>query len=134
MKANRSYTMKHGDLAMDNTTHVPPVVSVQCGAIQASAWINTKVVSSVQADFPSVKISKSYTDKNTGEWKTTYSFSIEDLPKVALVATEIYRYFRVRMREPGKQDAQGQVDESKQRTWPNCNSTAEHGGHKYESK
>jgi len=44
--------------------------------------------------FYSVTINKAY--KEGEEWKHTNSFNIEDLPKVALVATEAYKYIRLR--------------------------------------
>ncbi len=42
----------------------------------------------------SVTINKAFKDGE--DWKYTNSFNIEDLPKVALVATEAYKYIRLR--------------------------------------
>jgi hypothetical protein len=42
----------------------------------------------------SVTINKAF--KEGEEWKYTNSFNIEDLPKVALVANEAYKYVRLR--------------------------------------
>jgi hypothetical protein len=42
----------------------------------------------------SVAINKVF--KEGEEWKYTENFNIEDLPKVALVATEAYKYVRLR--------------------------------------
>ena len=42
----------------------------------------------------SITIDKAYKDGE--EWKHTNSFAAEDLPKVALVAIEAYRYLRLR--------------------------------------
>jgi len=44
--------------------------------------------------FYSVGIDKAYKDDD--KWKHTSSFAVEDLPKVALLANEVYRYLRLR--------------------------------------
>lgn len=41
----------------------------------------------------SINIDKTYKDGD--EWKHSTSFAVEDLPKVALVASEAYRYLRL---------------------------------------
>jgi hypothetical protein len=42
-------------------------------------------------------IGKAYKDGD--QWKHTTSFAAEDLPKVALLATETYRHLRVKVLE-----------------------------------
>ncbi len=59
-----------------------------------SIWANTKVVNGETVKLNSVTINKAF--KEGDDWKYTNSFSIEDLPKVALVATEAYKYIRLR--------------------------------------
>ena len=71
-----------------------PEKKFNCGSISASIWANTKVVAGETVKFYSVTINKAY--KEGEEWKYTNSFNIEDLPKVALVATEAYKYVRLR--------------------------------------
>jgi len=70
-----------------------PEKKFSCGSISASIWANTKVVTGEIVKFYSVTINKAY--KEGEEWKYTNSFNIEDLPKVALVATEAYKYIRL---------------------------------------
>ncbi len=70
-----------------------PEKKFNCGSISASIWANTKVVTGETVKFYSVTINKAY--KEGEEWKYTNSFNIEDLPKVALVATEAYKYIRL---------------------------------------
>ena len=62
--------------------------------ISASIWANTKVVTGETVKFYSVPINKTY--KEGEEWKYTNSFNIEDFPKVALVATEAYKYIKLK--------------------------------------
>ena len=71
-----------------------PEKKFSCGPISAGIWANTKVVAGETVKFYSVTINKAY--KEGEEWKYTNSFNIEDLPKVALVATEAYKYVRLR--------------------------------------
>jgi len=71
-----------------------PEKKFSCGSISASIWANTKVVSGEKIKIYSVTINKAF--KEGEEWKYTNSFNIEDLPKVALVATEAYKYVRLR--------------------------------------
>ena len=70
-----------------------PEKKFNCGPISASIWANTKVVNGETVKFYSVTINKAYKDGE--DWKYTDSFNIEDLPKVALVANEAYKYIRL---------------------------------------
>ena len=71
-----------------------PEKKFSCGPISASIWANTKVVTGETVKFYSVTINKTY--KEDDEWKHTNSFNIEDLPKVALVANETYKYIKLK--------------------------------------
>ena len=79
---------------MEDFTMNKPEKKFSCGSIAASIWANTKVVTGETVKFYSVTINKAY--KEGDEWKHTNSLNIEDLPKVALVATEAYKYVRLR--------------------------------------
>ena len=70
-----------------------PEKKFNCGSISASIWANTKVVNGETVKLYSVTINKAF--KEGDEWKYTNSFNIEDLPKVALVANEAYKYIRL---------------------------------------
>ena len=70
-----------------------PEKKFSCGSISASIWANTKVVNGETIKLYSVTINKAY--KECEDWKYTDSFNIEDLPKVALVANEAYKYIRL---------------------------------------
>ena len=52
------------------------------------------VVNGEMVKLYSVTINKAF--KEGDEWKHTNSFNIEDLPKIALVATEAYKYIRLK--------------------------------------
>ncbi|MHC4558459.1 MAG: hypothetical protein ACYTFW_13770 [Planctomycetota bacterium] len=71
-----------------------PEKKFNCGSISASIWANTKVVNGETVKLYSVTINKAY--KEGEGWKYTNSLNIEDLPKVALVANEAYKYIRLK--------------------------------------
>ena len=70
-----------------------PEKKFNCGSISASIWANTRAVNGEAVKLYSVTINKAF--KEGDEWKYTNSFNIEDLPKVALVANEAYKYIRL---------------------------------------
>ena len=78
-----------------------PEKTFRCGPITASIWAETKTVNGEMVKFYSISIDKAY--KNGDEWKHTNSFAAEDLPKVALVANEAYKYIRLTSVEPDEQ-------------------------------
>ncbi|HUU16671.1 MAG TPA: hypothetical protein VMW72_05935 [Sedimentisphaerales bacterium] len=71
-----------------------PEKRFKCGPVSASIWAKAKTVEGEMVKFYSVSIDKAYKDGD--EWKHTKSFATEDLPKVALVANEAYKYLRFR--------------------------------------
>jgi len=71
-----------------------PEKRFKCGPISASIWAQNKVVNGEPIKINSIHIDKAYKDGD--QWKHTTSFAAEDLPKVALLADEAYRYLRLR--------------------------------------
>ena len=84
---------------MEKTSKKNPIKVFSCGPIKAAIWLNSFEKDGTLVEVHSVKIDKSYKDKESDEWKTTGSLSAEDLPKVALVAMEAYKFIRVRESE-----------------------------------
>ena len=78
-----------------------PVKAFQCGPVKASIWMDPKVIDNEIVDVHSIRIDRVYKDKKDNEWKYTTTFYSEDLPKVALVANEAYKYLRMRAFTPG---------------------------------
>ena len=70
-----------------------PKKRFRCGAISASLWVDRKTVEGKPVEYHSISITKSYKDGD--DWKHTNSFSTEDLLKVALVASETYKFIRL---------------------------------------
>ena len=78
--------------------------------VSASVWAKNTTKDGKKIKFYSVSISRVYkknkddkngNDSNDGnEWQYTKSFRLEDLPKVALVANEAYKYIILNSSNP----------------------------------
>ena len=75
------------------------MITFSCGAIKAAIWLNCLEKNGTLVEIHSIRINKSYKDKENDEWKTTGNLSVEDLPKLAVVAMEAYKFIRVRESE-----------------------------------
>ena len=76
-----------------------PEKKFSTGAISATVWKNTGVGKDGQPfESHSVSLQRRYKDK-TGQWKSTDSMRVNDLPKVALVVEEAYKYLVLNGRE-----------------------------------
>ena len=58
------------------------------GRIEAAIWQNQVEQNGRPVVQYSIKVQRSYKDKDSGEWKTTDYFRPQDLPSLALVAQE----------------------------------------------
>ena len=80
---------------MDSTTNTQgnkPEKKIRAGGITATVWQNTgQNKSGEPVTYRTISLERNYKDKND-EWKSTNSFRINDLPKVALVAQKAYEY------------------------------------------
>ena len=74
-----------------------PEKKFSCGPVSASIWAKNKTVGGEAVKFYSVTITKAY--KEGEDWKYTNSFDIEDMPKVALVTNEVYKYIRLKSKD-----------------------------------
>ncbi|MBN2421545.1 hypothetical protein JXB27_04670 [Candidatus Woesearchaeota archaeon] len=61
------------------------------GAIQVSVWKNEAVKDGNKSEFRTVSIQRRYADKS-GEWKSTSTLRINDLPKASLVLNKAFEY------------------------------------------
>ena len=69
-----------------------PIKKFRIGAISASVWNNTGKKDDGQPfEYKSVTFERSYKDKD-GEWKTTNSLKLNDLPKATLVLNKAYEF------------------------------------------
>ncbi|VVB81744.1 Uncharacterised protein [uncultured archaeon] len=69
-----------------------PEKKFSTGAISATVWKNVRTDKEGKAyETRTVSLQRRYTDK-TGQWQSTNSLRLNDLPKAALVIEEAYRY------------------------------------------
>jgi len=83
---------------MENEVKNKPLKVFQCGPVKAATWADSKVINNAVVKVYSIKIDRAY--KHGDTWAYTNSFNAEDLPKVAVVANEAYKYLRMRTFEP----------------------------------
>jgi len=79
---------------MENPTNTgnKPEKKFSTGAISATVWKNTGTSKEgVEREYRTVSLQRIYTDKS-GQWQTTNSMRLNDLPKAALVITKAYEY------------------------------------------
>jgi hypothetical protein len=89
---------------MDETIKKSPVKVFSCGPVKAAIWSDSRVMNNTVVEVHSVRIDRSYKDKDNDEWKHTNTFNAEDLPKVALVAMEAYKFIRLCSPEQDRTD------------------------------
>ena len=69
-----------------------PEKKFRAGAISATVWLNKgHKATGEETEYRTISIERSYTDKE-GNWQSTNSFRVNDLPKVALLAQKAYEY------------------------------------------
>lgn len=71
-----------------------PAKIFRCGPDALAIWSENKTVNGAVVELHSIKLDKSY--KEGDQWKRTQSFAVEDLPKIAMLAQEAYKYLRLR--------------------------------------
>ena len=68
-----------------------PEQKFRAGSITATVWKNDIVKDGVNASFNSITLERSYKDKD-GNWQTTHSFRINDLPRLSMVTQKAFEY------------------------------------------
>ncbi len=84
---------------MESTANKPTKV-LFCGSLTATLWTTPRVKGDKVVEVVSIKFDKSY--EVEGQRKYTTTFYDEDLPKIALLAMEAYRFLKVRSMEPNE--------------------------------
>ncbi len=74
-----------------------PEKKFSTGVISATVWKNNGVSKKTgeQTEYRTVSLQRSYTDKD-GNWQTTNSLRVNDLPKAALVLQKAYEHIVLR--------------------------------------
>lgn len=67
-----------------------PEKKFRAGAVSATIWKNTGKKDGDEFEYRTVSIDRNYKDGD--DWKTTNSFRVNDLPKLANVANKAYDF------------------------------------------
>jgi hypothetical protein len=73
-----------------STSKNKPFLTIRAGSIKATVWANTITTKNGEMQVYNTTITKSYVDKEQ-QWQETTQFSMEDLPKVQLLCTQVYQ-------------------------------------------
>jgi hypothetical protein len=87
---------------MSEQTSQAPIKEFRSGRVKAAIWRNDVVQDGRSVVKYTVRIQKSFQDKQTQQWKTTDYFFPDELPRLALVAQKAYEY--TAMPERGETD------------------------------
>ena len=68
-----------------------PEKKFRIGSISATVWKNQSEKDGKTLEYRTVSFNRNYQD-NKGEWNTTNSLRVNDLPKAALVLQKAYEY------------------------------------------
>lgn len=70
-----------------------PEIRIRCGAIGVTVWKNTLTKKSgEEAEYNTVSFERRYMEKESGEWKSTNSMRVNDLPKAVMALQKAYEY------------------------------------------
>ncbi len=86
-----------------------PEKRFECGAVEAAVFENEIEKNGGKIKLKKVSIQKRYTNAE-GEWKSTNSYDVNDLPKLKLVVDEAYGYLAL-----GQGDGAGESAENGKR-------------------
>ncbi|AJF61622.1 TPA: hypothetical protein HA239_03975 [Candidatus Woesearchaeota archaeon] len=75
-----------------------PEKKFRIGSISATVWKNQSEKDGKILEYRTVSFERNYQD-NKGEWNTTNSLRVNDLPKAALVLQKAYEYISFRNSE-----------------------------------
>lgn len=89
-----------------------PETRFSTGAVSATVWKNKGLKKDGQeVEFRTISFGRRYQDKE-GNWKSTNSLRINDLPKAVVVLNEAYRYLILKEKtDPSSDDTEIEVEE-----------------------
>lgn len=88
---------------MESTKNNPPIKVFRTGSVKVAVWVRTVTRDNKEIQVHSVKISKSYKNKETGKWENTQHLFLSDLPRIAMLMMEAWRHYDVSSYEPETQ-------------------------------
>ncbi|MBT3463553.1 hypothetical protein HN789_04625 [archaeon] len=80
---------------IDSSEKNTPEKKFRAGAVSATIWKNETIKDNKVVDYRTISFTRNYQDAN-GEWNTTSSLRINDLPKARLVIDKAYEYLMLK--------------------------------------
>ncbi|MFH2019949.1 MAG: hypothetical protein ABIJ34_00915 [archaeon] len=99
---NKMKTTISAPAQQKSNTGNAPEKKFRSGGICATVWKNQSVKDGKVVEFRTVSFDRNYQDKE-GEWNTTNSLRVNDLPRASLVLQKAYEY--VALRETASDEA-----------------------------
>ncbi len=87
-----------------------PEKKFRAGAVSATVWKNTNQNEKGTVEYKSVSFERGYKDLS-GQWKSTHSLRLNDLPKAQLVLQKAYEYIAMNTDERTAMHVQESVEE-----------------------
>ena len=73
-----------------------PEKKIRAGAVSATIWSNEGTSKTGEkVEYKTISLERNYKDKE-GNWKSTNSFRVTDLPKASLVMNKAYEYLLIK--------------------------------------
>lgn len=72
-----------------------PIKKFSAGAIQVAIWENETVLAEGSSSYNTISITRRYKAKD-GEWKSSSSLRLNDIPKAILALQEAYKYLALK--------------------------------------
>lgn len=96
----------------ESTGKTLPEKKFSTGAISATIWKNNgkNKKTGEPVDFRTVKLDRRYTDKE-GNWQSTSSLRLNDLPKASLVLQKAYEYLVLKGQDSSSEDSSNSAKE-----------------------
>ncbi|MEK6961509.1 MAG: hypothetical protein AABX47_10160 [Nanoarchaeota archaeon] len=81
-----------------------PLAKFKAGAVVATIWANSAQGAAGEVVYNSITLDRRYQDKS-GQWQSTSSMRVNDLPKAALVLQKAYEYLVIKEQQESPERA-----------------------------
>lgn len=72
-----------------------PEKKFMSGAVSATIWRNSQEKDGKEFSYETISIERNYKDAN-GEWKSTNSMRVNDIPKATVVLNKAFEYLTIK--------------------------------------
>lgn len=83
-----------------------PIAKFSSGGLNVAVWENTIETANGPQPVERVTLERRYKDEKSGEWKSTNSYRMNELPKAILVLQKAYEFLACKRRSGDEGDGQ----------------------------